>query len=255
VLRCALPSIGIPLGVPPGPPAATAGAALLLMPGSAEPTWLNAGADEAQLCGTDIMPTVAARPTPAATCALLIPGAPKTLVPEPKPSPTANPNVWKWPPNPPAVGPTDDMNELAGPIAEMPEVDIDTAEPVPDTRLVPDVSAVDEVVHDDSDDDSGVVDTAEVSGADTAELSGADTAEVSGVDTAEVSGVDTAEVSGVDTAEVSGADTAELSGADTAELSGAAAPELTGADTAELTGADTAELTGADTAEVSGDTV
>ena len=92
-----------------------------------------------------------------------------------------------------AVGPTDCMSEPAEPIAEMPEVDIDATEPVPDTRLVPDVSAVDEVVHDDSDDDSGV-DAAELSGADTTDLSGADTAELTGADTAELTGADTAEL-------------------------------------------------------------
>ena len=89
-----------------------------------------------------------------------------------------------------AVGPTDWMSEPAEPIAEMPEVDIDAAaEPAPDTRLVPDVNAVDEVVHDDSG-----VDAAEVSGADTAELTGADTAELTGADTAELTGADTAEL-------------------------------------------------------------
>src|SRR6516165_9731997 len=88
-----------------------------------------------------------------------------------------------------AVGPTDWMSEPAEPITEMPEVDIDSAaEPVPDTRLVPDVNAVDEVVHDDSG-----VDAAEVSGADTAEPTGAVTAEPGGQDTAKHSGADAAE--------------------------------------------------------------
>jgi hypothetical protein len=95
VLRDALPSIGIPLGVPPGPPAATAGAALLLMPGSAEPIWLNAGAAEAQLCGTESMPSEAARPTFAVMVKLPISGAAKTPVPELKPLPSAYPTAWK----------------------------------------------------------------------------------------------------------------------------------------------------------------
>lgn len=148
VPRCALPSIGIPPGVPPGPLAATAGAALPLMPGSAEPTWLNAGAAEVQLCGTDSMPTEAARPTPAVTV-LPIPGEPNMPVPEPAPLPSVYPNVW---------------SELAEPIIDMPEVDIDADEPVPDARLVPDMSAVDDdirVVNDDVrvvNDESGDVD-------------------------------------------------------------------------------------------------
>lgn len=227
VLRVALPSIGIPLGVPPGPPAATAGAALPLMPGSAEPTWLNAGADEAQLCGTDSMPTEAARPTPAATWALLIPDEPKTLVPEPKPSPTANPNVWKWPPNPPAVGPTDDINEL-GPIAEMPKVDIDAAEPVPDARLPADESAVGNearVAHDDAgdvDDEDAIDDVAEASpctrlGA-VAVVSWADSVEVSWVDITELNWADSRELNWVDIIELIW-DSMELSGVEIRELS------------------------------------
>src|SRR5208283_1985045 len=165
VLRVALPGIGIPLGVPPGPPVAAAGAALALAPGSAEPTWLNAGAAEAQPCGTESMPSEVARPTLAVTAVLPIPGAPKALVPEPKPSPTANP---KWLPKTPAVGPTDGMSEPAEPNADMPKVDIPAAEPVPDTRLAPDVSAVGNearVAHDDAgdDDDEDAIEVAEAS--------------------------------------------------------------------------------------------
>jgi hypothetical protein len=233
VLRCALPSIGIPLGVPPGPPAATAGAALLLMPGSAEPTWLNAGADEAQLCGTDIMPTVAARPTPAATWALLIPGAPKTLAPEPKPSPTANPNVWKWPPKAPAVGP---MNELDGPNAEMPKVDIDAAEPVPDARLPADESAVGNearVAHDDAgdvDDEDAIDEVTEVSPCarlgTVAVVSWVDSIEVSWVDITELNWVDSRELNWVDIIELIW-DSMELSGVDIRELSWLPSRELT----------------------------
>jgi hypothetical protein len=231
VARCALPSIGIPLGVPPGPPAATAGAALLLMPGSAEPTWLNAGADEAQLCGTDSMPTEAARPT-AATWALLIPGAPKTLAPEPKPSPTANPNVWKWPPNPlPAVEP----NELAGPIAEMPKVDIDAAEPVPDARLPADESAVGNearVAHDDAgdvDDEDAIDEVAEASPCTrlgvVAVVSWVDSIEVSWVDITELNWVDSRELNWVDIVELIW-DSMELSGVDIRELSWLPSAEL-----------------------------
>jgi hypothetical protein len=236
VLRDALANIGIPLGVPPGPLAATAGAALLLMPGSAELTWLNAGADEAQLCGTDSMPTVAARPTPAAIWALLIPGAPKALAPGPKPSPTANPNVWKWPPKPPAVGPTDDMNELAGPIAEMPKVDIDAAEPVPDTRLPADESAVGNearVAQDnagDVDDEDAIDEVTVLSpcarlGA-VAVVSWVDSIDVSWVDITELNWVDSSELNWVDIVEVIW-DSMELSGVDMRELSWLPSKELT----------------------------
>ena len=67
VARVALGSIGIPLSMPTGSPGDTAGVALTLVPGNAEPTWLNAGAAEAQLCGTESVPSEAARPTPAVT--------------------------------------------------------------------------------------------------------------------------------------------------------------------------------------------
>ena len=64
--RVALGSIGIPLSMPSGP-AGTAGVALAPEPGNAEATWLNAGAAEAQLCGTESVPSEAARPRPAVT--------------------------------------------------------------------------------------------------------------------------------------------------------------------------------------------
>ena len=64
--RIALGSIGIPLSMPPGSPD-IAGVALGLAAGNAEPTWLNAGAAEAQLCGTESVPSEAARPRPAVT--------------------------------------------------------------------------------------------------------------------------------------------------------------------------------------------
>ena len=166
VPRVALPSIGIPLGVPPGPPAATAGAAVVLMPGSAEPTWLNAGADEAQLCGTDSMPTEAARPTPAVTV-LLIPGAAKTPVPEPKPLPSVYPDIWNWLPKTLATG-----------LIDMPELDIDPDEPIPDTRDIPDVSAVDELIQGDSDDEDDIDDASPALGI--AAATGVDIAVVSG---------------------------------------------------------------------------
>ena len=134
----ALGSIGIPLAMPPGPPGATAGVALTLAPGNAEPTWLNAGAAETQLCGTESVPSEAARPTPAVTWAL-----PR---PERKPLPSANPIVRNWAVKTAAVGPTDWTSELAGPIAETPKVDIDADEPVAEARPVPELSAVDDDV-------------------------------------------------------------------------------------------------------------
>ena len=214
-----MPSIGIPLGVPPGPPGAAAGVALALVPGNAEPTWLNAGAVEAQLCGTESMPSEAARPTPAVTWALPIPGTPKTLVPEPKPLPTANPNA-EWLPKTPAVGPTDCMSEPAEPNAEMPKVDIDAAEPVPDARLVPDVSAVGNearVAHDDAgdDDDEDAID--EVAEASPCARLGA-VAVVSWVDSMELSWVDITELSWVDISELNWLDSRELNWVDIIEL-------------------------------------
>ena len=93
--RIALPSIGIPPSVPPDPPAPTAGAAPTpLAPDSVGATELNAGADEAQLCGTDSMPSEAARPTPALTAALPMPGEANMPVPEPTQPPSADPSGW-----------------------------------------------------------------------------------------------------------------------------------------------------------------
>jgi hypothetical protein len=92
--RVALASIGIPPSVPPGPPGMTVGAALALVTGNAGATWLNAGAAVAQPCGTDSVPSEAARPALAVTAALPMPGAPRTPVPEPKPLPSAEPDTW-----------------------------------------------------------------------------------------------------------------------------------------------------------------
>ena len=88
-----LASIGIPLGVPPGPPGMTAGVALALVAGSAEPTWLSPGAAEAQLCGTESGPRMAARPTFALMVTLPISGGATTPAPELKPWPSAYPTA------------------------------------------------------------------------------------------------------------------------------------------------------------------
>ena len=234
VLRVALRGIGIPLGVPPGPPVAAAGAALALAPGSAEPSWPTAGAFGAQLCGTESMPSWAARPTLAVIWALLIPGAANMPVPGPKPSPTANPNAWKCPPNPLAAGPTDCMNEL-GPNADMPKVDIDAAEPVPDTRLPADVSAVGNearVAHDaagDVDAEDAIDDVAEAS---PCTRLGA-VAVVSWVDSVEVSWVDITELNWADSRELNWVDIIELI-SDSMELSGVEIRELNWLDSREL---------------------
>ena len=177
--RIALASIGIRPSVPPGPPGTTAGVAPALVTGNAEATWLNAGAAEAQPCGTESMPTEAARPTPPVT-ALPIPGAAKTPVPEPKPLPTADPDAWNWLPKMLVAGPTERISAPAEPIIEVPEVEIDADEPAPDAGLALDVK----VVNDDSgdiDDEDDIVGAVEASPAlGTAALSGADIAVVSG---------------------------------------------------------------------------
>ena len=87
-------SIGIP-GMPPGPLGVTAGVALAPAAGNAEPTWLNAGAAEAQLCGTESMPSEAARPTFAVIATLPILGAAKAPVPELKPLPSVYPTAGR----------------------------------------------------------------------------------------------------------------------------------------------------------------
>jgi hypothetical protein len=215
VPRAELGAIGSPLGVPPGPPGVTGGIALVLVAGNAELTWLKAGAAEVQPCGTESMPSEAARPTPALT-ALFIPGAAKPPVPELKPLPNAYPSAWNWLSAMLAVWPTDCMNELVMPVVEMPIVDIEPTELVPDARLV---AAVEEIVNDVEDED--VIDEVAVaspgSTLDIAVVSGVDITELSGVDITELSGVDTIELSGVDTTELSGVDTTELSGVDTAD--------------------------------------
>ena len=78
--------------------AANAGVALTPALGMTEETWLNAGAAEAQPCGTDSTPSEAARPTLAVIAALLIlaepiPAEPNAPVPEPIPLPIAEPKI------------------------------------------------------------------------------------------------------------------------------------------------------------------
>ena len=105
------------------------------------------------------MPREAARPTPAVTWKLLIPEMPYMLVPEPIPLPMAIPHDWIWLPKRLAAGLIDCMNEPA----DIPNVDIDATEPVPDAKLIPEESAVGNeaaVAHDaagDVDDDVDVI--------------------------------------------------------------------------------------------------
>jgi hypothetical protein len=182
-------AIGAPNGAA-GPPGATGDVAPnSLAAGNAEATWLNAGAAEVQPWGTDNTPSVAARPTPAVTAAPPIPGEPTAPAPEPQPLLSTDPNGWNPLPKVLVVDPIEFMSEPAEPSIEMPEVDIDADEAVPDTRLVPEVSAVDDVMVVSGD----VVDETEVA-ADASPWSALGiAAEVSGVDNTELSGVDTAD--------------------------------------------------------------
>lgn len=186
VARVVLGSIGIPLSAPSGP-AGTAGVALALAAGNAEPTWLNAGAAEAQPCGTESVPSEAARPTPAVTWALPVPA--KAPLPEPNPLPSDSPNVRIWLARTADLGPRDPANEPADPIADRPEVDIDADEPEPETRLIPVVVRNDRGDVDDEDDIEEAIEASSASALGSATL-------VSGVDIAKLSGVDIAVVNG-----------------------------------------------------------
>ena len=152
-----------PLGVtgdaPPMPLAA----------GKAGETWLNAGAADAQPGGTDNTPSEAARPTPAVTAAPPMPGEPTAPAPDPTPLPNTDPNTCNPLPAAALVDWTEFISELAEPSIAMPEEDIDADAAVPDSRLVPDVAAVDDelrVLTDETGDDD---DVAERSGEHTAE--------------------------------------------------------------------------------------
>lgn len=189
--------------------------------GVAEATWLKAGAAEVQPSGTDNGPSEAARPTPAVTAASL--GEPKVPVPEPQLLLSADPNPWNPLPNTVVADPVEFTSEPAEPSIEATDVDIDADEAAPDTRLVPEVTAVDDVTVDK--DDSGDDDETEVAADDASPCNALGTAaEVSGVDNTEPSGVDTAEVSGDTTCKPVPADvlaacvTAPASPANPAEL-------------------------------------
>jgi hypothetical protein len=164
--------------MPPGFAAPTAGvAALALVAGNDAATGLNAGAADAQLCGTESTPTEVARPSPALTARLLRVGeanAPELL-------PSAEATGWKLP-NIPIAGVTDLITELAEPSIDAPEAPSDADEPAPDATLAPEVRAVDDVVRPvnavTEDVPEDVVDA--VSGAEVVAANGIDIVDVSG---------------------------------------------------------------------------
>ena len=173
-----------------GPPGTAGGVASTpLAAGIAEATWLKAGAAEVQPWGTDNTPSEAARPIPAVTAASLIPGEPTALAPEPQPLLSTDPNAWNPLPNVLVVDPIEFISELAEPSIDMPEVDIDADEAAPDTRLVPEVSAVDDVMVVD------VVDETEVAADASPSAALGIATEVRGVDNTELTCVDTAAAS------------------------------------------------------------
>jgi hypothetical protein len=225
VPRAALGTIGMP-GVPAGPPAVAAGSpassAMILALGKIDPAWLDEdGAAEVQLCGTESMPTEAARPAPAATCTLPMLGAAKKPVPELKPLPTANPSEWKFGPRTPAAGVKDCMNEPDEPMEKSPEVDIGAAEPVP-ARPRADENAPEEAVHDDRDDEDDIDEVAVASPGSTfpvAVVSGADNMELSWLGIIDVNWVDIIELSWLDIIELSWPESIELNWPDIKEPS------------------------------------
>ena len=177
--RPAIFAAGAPNGAP-GPPGTTGGVAPSpLAAGNAEATWLNAGAAEVQPWGTDNAPSEAARPAAAVTAVPPMPGELTAPAPELAPVLSADPNTWNPLPKALVADPIEFMSEPAEPSIEMPEVDIDADEAVPDTRLVPDVSAVDDEVRVVKDDSGDVDDEDNVAGI-AAEVRGVDSAEVSG---------------------------------------------------------------------------
>ena len=149
-----------------------------LAAGIAEATWLKEGAAEVQPWGTDNPPSEAARPEAADTAPPPMPGELKAPAPELTPVLSGDPNTWKPLPKALVADPNEFMSELAEPSIERPEVDIDANEPVPESRLVPDVSAVDDDVRVVNNDSGDVDDEDNVAGI-AAEASGVDSAEVS----------------------------------------------------------------------------
>jgi hypothetical protein len=125
--------------------------------GSAEATWLKAGAAEVQPWGTDKAPSEAARAETADTAP---PGAPKVLAP---PMFSDDLNIGNPLPKVPAVDPNDFTSDPE-PSIVTPEVSIDADEVAPEVRACADASAVVdddvEAVSDDSGDVEVEVDVA-----------------------------------------------------------------------------------------------
>jgi hypothetical protein len=113
--------------------------------GNAEATWLNAGAAEVQPWGTDNAPSDAARPAVAVMAVPPMPGELNAPAPEPTPVLIADPDIWKLLANVAVAGPNVFISEPAEPSIETPEVAIDTDEAAPEARLVPDITADDDV--------------------------------------------------------------------------------------------------------------
>jgi hypothetical protein len=179
-------AIGGPTGPAGGAPDATGGVpASPLGPGNAAAgAWLNAGAAEVQLWGTDNTPSDAARPALAVTAASPSPDEPKAPAPELTPLLSVEPNAPNPLPKALVAEPNELISEPAEPSAETPDVTSDADDVVPDSRLAADVAAVDDelrVVKDDSGDVEDEVEVAaDASPGITALDSGADSIELIG---------------------------------------------------------------------------
>jgi hypothetical protein len=114
--------------------------------GNAEATWLNEGAAEVQPWGTDIAPSDAARPVVAVTAVPPMPDELNAPAPEPTPVLITDPDIWKLWAIVAVAGPNAFISGPAEPSMETPEVAIDADEAAPETRLVPDVAADDDVM-------------------------------------------------------------------------------------------------------------
>lgn len=129
--------------------------------GSAEATWLNAGAAEVQPWGTDKTPSDAARPEAAD---IALPGEPKALAP----MFSDDLNIGNPPPKVPAADPNDFTSDPEEPSIATPEVSIDAEEEAPEASPCPAASAALDDEVEAVNDDSGVVDVEDDVAADAA---------------------------------------------------------------------------------------